>query len=166
MWRPASHWPCCLRCLIVAGRLCCILASNFGGHGVAIRCRATVDTDWHIRKSLQQLPFDADQYCGWCSRRNFSNRFIHGISDNTLPSNFDSVGQTRIIFLAVLQLVPNWFARWCGFTSHTPRFYGARMVPNCLLGLYWSSEHFWTGCPSCRPPMTHHEATNIGRHIV
>ena len=22
------------------------------------------------------------------------------------------------------------------------------------LGLFCSSEHFWTGCPSCRPPMT------------
>ena len=38
---------------------------------------------------------------------------------------------------------------------HTlPIFTGLGQCPIVKLGLYWSSEHFWIGCPSCCPLMT------------
>ena len=61
---------------------------------------------WYTRKSLQQLLFQCREWCGWC---NFSNSFIHGISDNNigapprrLVSTRPSSSQSRIMFLAVL----------------------------------------------------------------
>ena len=38
---------------------------------------------------------------------------------------------------------------------HTlPVFTGLGRCPIVNWDFCWSSEHFWTGCPSCRPPMT------------
>ena len=56
----------------------------------------------------------------------------------------------QLIFLMMM-----WF-----YVTRSPFFTGLGRCPIVNWDFCWSSEHFWTGCPSCRPPMTFTGITN------